>query len=279
MDSLADKWLGHKPIQFKDVTGSGKSSVGFDQAPIERATCLCRRGRRCDAAALAGAEAAARRQGAGLGLRAAGTAAGRGAEPHGAARHFDRPADTEPAIGRAGARRGCARGRDLRARRRAVHDRLAKAARRHPVRQDGPARRLQDQDRPVVDHGAAARRAGGRRPRAAAQDRRLAPDDQAQIDLYRRAAGLHPPRHQARPHLLCAGRDDDRAAVLVRAEPAEHPGAHGGRPQDQDGLHRRQGQQADLGRLQPDRAQDPRPRRRDTAACARPSPTASTSMR
>ena len=27
MDSLADKWLGHKAIQFKDVTGSGKSSV------------------------------------------------------------------------------------------------------------------------------------------------------------------------------------------------------------------------------------------------------------
>ena len=39
MDSLADKWLGHKTIQYKDVTGSGKSSVGFDQAPIERATC------------------------------------------------------------------------------------------------------------------------------------------------------------------------------------------------------------------------------------------------
>ncbi len=36
-----------------------------------------------------------------------------GAEPHGAARHLDRPADTEPAIGRTGARRGRARGRDL----------------------------------------------------------------------------------------------------------------------------------------------------------------------
>ena len=70
----------------------------------------------------------------------------------------------------------------------------------------GPARRREDQDRPVVDHGAGAGGAGGRGLRAAAQDRRLAPDDQAQIDLYRRAARLHPSRHQARPHLLRAGR-------------------------------------------------------------------------
>ncbi|ESY96473.1 DNA polymerase I [Mesorhizobium sp. LNHC229A00] len=38
MDALADKWLGHKPLQLKDVTGSGKSSVGFDQVDIDRAT-------------------------------------------------------------------------------------------------------------------------------------------------------------------------------------------------------------------------------------------------
>ncbi|TPJ19036.1 DNA polymerase I [Mesorhizobium sp. B2-7-3] len=38
MDALADKWLGHKPLQLKDVTGSGKNSVGFDQVDIDRAT-------------------------------------------------------------------------------------------------------------------------------------------------------------------------------------------------------------------------------------------------
>ncbi|ESY99292.1 DNA polymerase I [Mesorhizobium sp. LNHC209A00] len=38
MDALADKWLGHKPLQLKDVTGSRKSSVGFDQVDIDRAT-------------------------------------------------------------------------------------------------------------------------------------------------------------------------------------------------------------------------------------------------
>ena len=39
MDSLADKWLGHKAIPLKDVTGSGKSWVSFDQAPLDKATC------------------------------------------------------------------------------------------------------------------------------------------------------------------------------------------------------------------------------------------------
>ena len=38
MDALAEKWLGHTPLQLKDVTGSGKSSVGFDQVDIDRAT-------------------------------------------------------------------------------------------------------------------------------------------------------------------------------------------------------------------------------------------------
>jgi DNA polymerase I len=38
MDSLAERWLGHKTIQYKDVTGSGKSSVTFDMVDLDRAT-------------------------------------------------------------------------------------------------------------------------------------------------------------------------------------------------------------------------------------------------
>jgi DNA polymerase-1 len=38
MDALAEKWLGHTLLQLKDVTGSGKSSVGFDQVDIDKAT-------------------------------------------------------------------------------------------------------------------------------------------------------------------------------------------------------------------------------------------------
>ena len=38
MDELSQRHLGHKPISFKDVAGSGKSAIGFDQVDIERAT-------------------------------------------------------------------------------------------------------------------------------------------------------------------------------------------------------------------------------------------------
>ncbi len=38
MDALSEKWLGHKTIAFKDVAGSGKSLVTFDQVPLDRAT-------------------------------------------------------------------------------------------------------------------------------------------------------------------------------------------------------------------------------------------------
>jgi DNA polymerase-1 len=38
MDALSERWLGHKPIAYKDVTGSGKTSVTFDFVDIEKAT-------------------------------------------------------------------------------------------------------------------------------------------------------------------------------------------------------------------------------------------------
>ena len=38
MDSLCERWLGHKPIAYKDVAGSGKSGVTFDFVDIEKAT-------------------------------------------------------------------------------------------------------------------------------------------------------------------------------------------------------------------------------------------------
>ena len=120
----------------------------------------------------------------------------------------------------------------------------------------------------LVDPAQVLEELAARGPRAAAQDPRLAPADQAEVDLYRCPARLHPSRHRPRPHLLCAGRDHDRAAVLVRAQPAEHPGPHRGGPQDPHRLHRREGQQADLGRLQPDRAAAARPCRRHPAAAA-----------
>ncbi len=38
LSSLADKWLGHATTPLKDLAGSGRSSVGFDQVDIDRAT-------------------------------------------------------------------------------------------------------------------------------------------------------------------------------------------------------------------------------------------------
>ena len=37
MDALSERWLGHQPIPYKEVCGSGKSAVTFDQVDIARA--------------------------------------------------------------------------------------------------------------------------------------------------------------------------------------------------------------------------------------------------
>jgi len=38
MNELSERWLGHKPISFKDVAGSGRAMTTFDQVALERAT-------------------------------------------------------------------------------------------------------------------------------------------------------------------------------------------------------------------------------------------------
>ena len=38
MDELSELWLGHKPIPFKEVAGSGKSMITFDKVEIAKAT-------------------------------------------------------------------------------------------------------------------------------------------------------------------------------------------------------------------------------------------------
>ena len=38
MDELSKKWLGHQPIAYKEVAGSGKSAITFDHVAIDRAT-------------------------------------------------------------------------------------------------------------------------------------------------------------------------------------------------------------------------------------------------
>ena len=38
MDALSEAFLGHTPIAFKDITGTGKSQITFDLVPIDKAT-------------------------------------------------------------------------------------------------------------------------------------------------------------------------------------------------------------------------------------------------
>jgi len=38
MDSLSERWLGHKTISYKDVTGTGKSAIPFAEVQIDKAT-------------------------------------------------------------------------------------------------------------------------------------------------------------------------------------------------------------------------------------------------
>jgi DNA polymerase-1 len=38
MDALSERWLGHQPIAFKDIAGSGKKALTFDMIDLETAT-------------------------------------------------------------------------------------------------------------------------------------------------------------------------------------------------------------------------------------------------
>ena len=237
-----------------------------------------RRGRRRDAAAVEGAEGAAWPPST---SRAVYETLERPLvpvlAPHGRPRHFHRPPGAVAAVGRVRAEAGRPRGRDQQACRPAAQSRQPEATGRRAVRLDGPAGRHQDQDRAMGDRRARAGGAGRAGPRAAAENSRLAAGVEAALDLHRRAAGLRQRRDPPRPHQLRAGRDHDRPAVVIRAEPAEHPGPHRGGPQDPPRLHRRAGHQARLRRLFADRAAAAGRGRRSAGAAARRSATASTS--
>ena len=167
--------------------------------------------------------------------------------------------------------------RDLRASRRRLQHRLAQAARRHPLRQVRPPRRQEDQDRRLVDRRRHPRRARRRRQHARRPHSRLAPALQAEVDLYRPAAGLHPPRDRPRPHLLCAGLHHHRPPVLVGTQPAEHPGPHRGGPAHPHRLHRRGPARSWSPPITARSSFASSPMSPISASSSRPSPTASTS--
>src|SRR5258705_504333 len=188
------------------------------------------RDRRHGGAAMAPAQAARHRRARDHGLRDAGATSGRGARQYGTARHIHRSAGAVAALRRVRAARGRARSRDPEACRRAAQPREPEAARRHSVWQVRAARRDQDQDRRLVDRRARARGACRTGPCLAAENPRLAAGLEAALDLYRRAAGLRQSDDESRAHELRARRAPDGPPLLLRAEPAEHPGPHRGGP-------------------------------------------------
>ena len=229
---------------------------------------ICRRGDRYRLAALAGAQAAARRRGRDHGLRDAGAAARprcwREMERTGV--KVERATLAQPvAVLRPDHRP--ARGRDQRAGRRGLQYRLAQAARRDPVRQDEPARRPAHQDR-GVEHRR-ARRSKSWRPRATSCRARCStggcwPSSRAPIptrcrptSIPRRAACTPPTRWPRPPPGGCR-----RSSRTCRTSRCARPEGRAIRK----AFVAEQGQEADLRRLQPDRASRARPHGRHADA-------------
>ena len=72
---------------------------------------------------------------------------------------------------------------------------------------------------------------------------------ETQVDLHRRPAGLRQSRDRTGAYVLRARGHHHGAAVVVRAQPAEHSRPHRGGPQNPPRLRRAEGPQAHLGRL------------------------------
>jgi DNA polymerase-1 len=101
------------------------------------------------------------------------------------------------------------------------------------------------------------RAAGARRQLSAAEaDPRAPRARQAQVDVHRQAAAERRPAHRPRAHDVLASDRRHRPPRVRRSEPAEHSGAHAGRPAHSRGVHRAAGARAGVGRLLADRAAD-----------------------
>ena len=266
--SLAERWLGHEMIPYKDVVGSGKSLIPFDLVDIERATTY----------ATEGADIAMRLWHV-LKPRLAADGLVSVYE------RLERP--LVPVLARM-EERGISVDRQMLSRlsgefaQRAAsleEDVYQAAGERFTI---GSPKQLGDIlfGKMGLPGGAKTKSGqwsttaqlleelaaeGHELPRRIVDWRQLTKLKSTYTDC---AARIHQSGHQAPAHLIRAGLDADRPHLVVRAEPAEHPDPHGGRTPHPHSLHRRPRQQAGLRRLQPDRAARARPHRRDPAAYA-----------
>ena len=232
MDPLAEKWLGHQTIHFEHVAGSGKSQVTFDCVAIEKA-----------------AEYAA--EDADVTLRLWKALKPRLAAEHVATVYETLERPLVPVLGRMEGR-GISIDRQVLSRlsgefaqkQGGLEDEIGKLA-GEPLNPGSPKQLgdilfgkmgLPGGTKTKTGQWATGAKVledlaeqGHELPRKIS---RLAAGLEAALDLHRRAAEVPEPGDQPRPHQLRARRHHDRAAVIVRAEPAEHPDPHRGRPQD-----------------------------------------------
>ena len=249
MDGLSERWLGHKPIAFAEVAGSGRNFIGFARAPIDKATAYAA-------------------EDADVTLRL-----WRVLKPRLVAEGLTTVYETleRPLI--AALARMEARGVSID---RNILSRLSGEFAQGMARIEaeiqtlvgvplnlGSPKQISD-----VLFGQMGLPGGKKTPTGAWSTNasvledlaeeghelprkilELAPALQAQVDLHRRAAGLRQPEHAPRPHQLRARRDDDGPPVVFGAEPAKHPDPQRGRPPHSSRLRFRGRMQAHFGRL------------------------------
>ena len=151
MDELAKRHLGHTPMTWGEVAGTGKSKVTFDRVDLDKATAYAAEDADVTLRLWQVLKPRLPAEGRATPLRDARAASHRRDRPHGDARHLRRSADPQPPLGRFRPVARAPRRRDSGDRGREDQSRLAQADRRYPVRQDGPAGRQENAVRPMGD--------------------------------------------------------------------------------------------------------------------------------
>ena len=170
MDELAELHLGHKPIPLRRSPAPARRRSPSTGCAIDKATAYAAEDADVTLRLWRVLKPRLVAEGIDDGLRDAGASAGRRCWPAWSARGITIDRQILSRLSGEFAQ-GLARLEDE------IHelagenfnDRLAEAARRHPVRQDGPRRRQEDRDRAMVDRRRRARGARRAGPRAAAQ--------------------------------------------------------------------------------------------------------------
>ncbi len=249
MDELSERHLGHTTLAFKDVCGTGKKAIPFGEVPLDKATQYAAEDADVTWRLHAHLTRRLPEEGATrvyervdrplIPVVAAMEREGIKVDRSELARLSEEFASRNRPAGEGSPRAGGA----------GIHHRQPQAAGRHSVRKawlQGRSRRA---------------RAGNIRPTRACSNgwppkARPCPTRCSNTASSRSSRAPIPmrcsrdqPAHRARPHQLQPGRRADRAAVLDRSQPAEHPDPHRNRAADSQGLRARRRQRAARRRL------------------------------